>query len=236
MLVGVGGGTARAGAWGVGGGGGAAMSPARESSWAECQEPPTLTNHRPPHPRTQALELDDGALTLYLSYLREGFFAGYSPPEELADAHALFQRLAERLGSQREGGAPPAEPAARAAEQPPHPGTSDEQGQQQEQQRQPAAAAYLLLGGAKRANLALPTSYAALLAACAPHVWLAPEALYELVWELEQSMVSAECEVSHAYNALEQARLARIRQEGAWLEAQRGACDAAAAAARAGDQ
>lgn len=60
-----------------------------------------------------------------------------------------------------------------------------------------------------------------LLTACAPLVWLLPEALHDLLAGLEQAMIGAECEVSYLHNTEEQARLARVREEAAWLKRHR---------------
>ncbi len=60
-------------------------------------------------------------------------------------------------------------------------------------------------------RLALPPDH---LTTChhTPH----PTPHLQLVLGIERSLIAAECEVSHLYNAEEQARLARIREEGIW--------------------
>lgn len=45
-----------------------------------------------------------------------------------------------------------------------------------------------------------------------------PACVPQLLTGLERSMIGAECEVSFLYNTEEQALLARVQEEGAWLK------------------
>ncbi|KAL4434395.1 hypothetical protein ABPG75_000836 [Micractinium tetrahymenae] len=169
----------------------------------------------------EAAQLDEQGLQSYLQYLQHGLFASFSPPAELKSVHRLFLRLAalpgdgdarQPAGSGSGSGLLQATEAAAAAGAPPggHPAEQPAPGR--------PSSAYLHYGTVPRGRALFHPNYALLLTACAPLVWLAPKALHELLAGLERGMIGAECEVSILYNAEEQARLARVLEEGAWLK------------------
>ena len=155
-----------------------------------------------------ALELSDPGFERYMQYLRTTVFGAFQPPDDLREHRALFQGLA--LGPAAPSAAAAAAAAAGGGDdlplQPQQPQTQQPQTQQQQQQQQqprtrgrqptadearpagqPAAAAP---DASPPAVLActffgttpevLPPDYAAVLAACAAHVWLTPQSLQKV--------------------------------------------------------
>ncbi|KAL4428576.1 hypothetical protein ABPG77_008888 [Micractinium sp. CCAP 211/92] len=170
----------------------------------------------------EAAQLDEPGLRSYLQYLQRGLLASFTPPAELESMHRLFLRLAslpadgedlQPAGGGSDGSAPQAHGAAGAVTQADQPVEYCAPGL--------APSSYLHYGAAPRGKALFHPDYALLVTACSPLVWLTPEALHELLAGLECSMIGAECEVSFLYNAEEQARLARVLEEGAWLKRQR---------------
>lgn len=134
----------------------------------------------------QAAQLDDRGLRSYLQYLQRGLFASFSPPAELESVHRLFLRLAALPAS-----GPDPQPAGRgsdhAAPQAQYTGAAAAAGasadaeqplHQQPSSRPPSG--YLHYGTAPRGKALFHPDYALLLTACAPLVWLTPEALHEV--------------------------------------------------------
>ncbi|PSC75815.1 TATA box-binding -associated factor RNA polymerase I subunit B [Micractinium conductrix] len=234
------------------------LAPAPDwQAWAQRQLARLGTLSAFPLTLAEAAQLDQPRLRCYLQYLQRGLFAAFAPPPDLEGVHQLLQRLAllneeeERAEAGAGAGAAgwPAGDGGAAAAGTAGAGQQAAAGKQQQQQQEQGdaaagtaeqapggapAAGYLLYGTVRRraggAQRALfHPDYAMVLTACAPLVWLQPEALHSLLASEERSVAAAECELSFLYNAQEQARLARLREEAAWLARQR---EEAAAARR----
>uniref|UniRef100_A0A1D2AGC9 TATA box-binding protein-associated factor RNA polymerase I subunit B n=2 Tax=Auxenochlorella protothecoides TaxID=3075 RepID=A0A1D2AGC9_AUXPR len=69
--------------------------------------------------------------------------------------------------------------------------------------------------------VALPSDYAAVLAACAAHVWCTPLTMHRMVLEVDWAMVRTEVKVAYEADAMEPLKLERIREEGRLLQEMR---------------
>ncbi|KAK9828552.1 hypothetical protein WJX72_000714 [[Myrmecia] bisecta] len=128
---------------------------------------------------------DSGSLHQYLAYLQDQVFPGYAPPEDVGD----FHRILKSIESEPPCGEPPSTPGVSTQH------TSIDQGNVP----QAVLGEYTLWGKAwSWKALHVHPDYAAVLCACATHLWLHPLHLHHLLCQLEVEVCKADAEAHEA--------------------------------------
>ncbi|RMZ55041.1 hypothetical protein APUTEX25_005667 [Auxenochlorella protothecoides] len=152
-------------------------------------------------------------LAEWLAFLRSKHFVGHSCPEDLAEACALLERAGRAfLGAALDEDATSGAAAARRPDGGATPPDSTPL----------ADGTYTWIGKlGPHGWVALPSDYAAVLAACAAHVWCTPLTMHRMVLEVDWAMVRTEVKVAYEADAMEPLKLERIREEGRLLQEMR---------------